>query len=173
MGGGQKPRDARTPVQAASRAPAEAPAAFISLRACSGSGRSERRAAGYGEGFTAQDALADEKGVLRAAKFRESSHAAAAVEQVRLTGHKVEAIDIKPTVRQPQPPFTTSTLQQAADVVMFLHRERSDDDDDASPTPSEVTSVELHIAKQRNGPTGEARLVFHGGYTRFESASGR
>lgn len=53
---------------------------------------------------------------------------------------------------------------------MFLHRERSDDDEEgSSPAPSEVTSVEVHITKQRNGPQGEAGLLFHGAYTRFEN----
>jgi replicative DNA helicase len=31
--------------------------------------------------------------------------------------------------------------------------------------------VNLLIAKQRNGPTGDVRLTFLKGYTRFESAA--
>lgn len=64
----------------------------------------------------------------------------------------------------------SGAIEQDADVVMFLHRERSEDDE-AEPAVNELTPVEVHVAKQRNGPQGEARLLFHGAYTRFESKS--
>lgn len=64
----------------------------------------------------------------------------------------------------------SGAIEQDADVVMFLHRERSDDEDEPS-SADELTSVEVHIAKQRNGPQGQAALLFHGAFTRFESRS--
>ena len=62
----------------------------------------------------------------------------------------------------------SGAIEQDADVVMFLHRERGDDEEEARAA-SEVTPVEFHMAKQRNGPLGQADLLFQGAYTRFES----
>lgn len=62
----------------------------------------------------------------------------------------------------------SGAIEQDADVVMFLHRERGDEEDEARAA-SEVTPVEFHMAKQRNGPLGQADLIFQGAYTRFES----
>ena len=64
----------------------------------------------------------------------------------------------------------SGAIEQDADVVMFLHRERAEDEE-GSPAADELTSIELHVAKQRNGPQGQAALLFHGAYTRFESRS--
>ncbi len=64
----------------------------------------------------------------------------------------------------------SGAIEQDADVVMFLHREQSDDEEGAGgPKPSGPVEVELVVAKQRNGPTGEVPLLFFGEYTRFES----
>lgn len=65
----------------------------------------------------------------------------------------------------------SGAIEQDADVVMFLHRERVDDEDDEKNSAAELAAVEVHVAKQRNGPQGEARLLFQGAYTRFESKS--
>ncbi len=68
----------------------------------------------------------------------------------------------------------SGSIEQDADVVMFIHREESDetgaDGQPVQPT-STVIPVELIIAKQRNGPIGSIDLVFLGEYTRFESRS--
>ena len=61
----------------------------------------------------------------------------------------------------------SGAIEQDADVVMFLHRERAEEDE-GSPA-DELTSIELHVAKQRNGPQGQAALLFNGAFTRFES----
>lgn len=59
----------------------------------------------------------------------------------------------------------SGSIEQDADVVMFLHRERTAESKDATiPT-------ELHIAKQRNGPTGIVNLTFVPYYTKFENIS--
>ncbi len=63
----------------------------------------------------------------------------------------------------------SGSIEQDADVVMLLHREdyyhRGEQDDVQNNT------AELIIAKQRNGPTGNVRMVFMEKYTRFENAS--
>ncbi len=68
----------------------------------------------------------------------------------------------------------SGAIEQDADVVMFLHREKSDDEADAAPpSPSDLLEVEVVIAKQRNGPIGNASLMFSPAFTRFESRSSR
>lgn len=58
----------------------------------------------------------------------------------------------------------SGSLEQDADVVMFLYR-----DEVYEPTPENAGLAEVIVAKQRNGPTGVARLSFLGHLTRFES----
>ena len=66
----------------------------------------------------------------------------------------------------------SGSIEQDADVVMFIHREEQEEGEGGGGTNSEgktVIPVELVIAKQRNGPIGEINLVFLAEYTRFES----
>ncbi|MFP2910269.1 replicative DNA helicase [Pyxidicoccus sp. 3LFB2] len=66
----------------------------------------------------------------------------------------------------------SGSIEQDADVVMFIHREETEEGGDGSAPPSStVIPVELIIAKQRNGPVGSIDLVFLSEYTRFESRS--
>lgn len=59
----------------------------------------------------------------------------------------------------------SGSIEQDADVVMFLHRDRI-------PQQNETTiPTELHVAKQRNGPTGIVKLTFIPHYTKFENIS--
>ena len=46
-----------------------------------------------------------------------------------------------------------------------------DDEDGAAAEESDGIAVNLLIAKQRNGPTGDVNLTFLKPYTRFESAA--
>lgn len=62
----------------------------------------------------------------------------------------------------------SGAIEQDADVVMFIHREQTQENDDDAPA-RELVEVELIIAKQRNGPIGEVPLLFHAAHTRFES----
>ncbi len=63
----------------------------------------------------------------------------------------------------------SGAIEQDADVVAMLHRER--ETDKASPTGSEGMEAELIVAKHRNGPTGVVPLTFLPHFTRFESRS--
>lgn len=68
----------------------------------------------------------------------------------------------------------SGSIEQDADVVMFLHREREDtkDSHDGQGTPHNI-ETELVVAKQRNGPVGTVKLAFLPQYTKFESFSNR
>ena len=64
----------------------------------------------------------------------------------------------------------SGSIEQDADLVMFLHRERMGEDGGGREMPSAI-DTELIVAKQRNGPIGEINLMFRPSYTRFESKS--
>ncbi|MER2139097.1 MAG: replicative DNA helicase [Succiniclasticum sp.] len=59
----------------------------------------------------------------------------------------------------------SGSLEQDADIVMFLYREDYYKNKDASPTHL----TELIVAKHRNGPTGKVDLFFKNDCTRFIS----
>lgn len=59
-----------------------------------------------------------------------------------------------------------NSLEQDADVVLFIFREELYDPD----TPIDRRGLaEIIVAKHRNGPTGSAHLVFLGQYARFDN----
>jgi replicative DNA helicase len=60
----------------------------------------------------------------------------------------------------------SGSLEQDADVVMFLYR-----DEVYHPESPDKGSAEVIIAKHRAGPIGTKRLVFLGQYTRFDNAA--
>jgi replicative DNA helicase len=65
----------------------------------------------------------------------------------------------------------SGAIEQDADVVMFVHR----DEYYLSPTAPEeerqrvAGQADVIVAKQRNGPTGDVKLVWAQDYTRFEN----
>ena len=63
----------------------------------------------------------------------------------------------------------SGSIEQDADVVIFLHRNRGEQSDD--PDHANNVETELIVAKQRNGPVGTVRIAFVPKYTRFESLS--
>jgi replicative DNA helicase len=67
----------------------------------------------------------------------------------------------------------SGTIEQDADLVGLLYDPTKKDKDDESGSSDELDCrpIILHIAKQRNGPTGDVNLTFLKGYTRFESAA--
>jgi replicative DNA helicase len=73
----------------------------------------------------------------------------------------------------------SGAIEQDADVVGLLYKASAkdprepasgEDDDDAAPD-NDAVPVNLLIAKQRNGPTGDVHLTFLRSFTRFESAA--
>ena len=66
----------------------------------------------------------------------------------------------------------SGSIEQDADLVGLLYKPNAGDDEDGTvPDESEGLAVNLLIAKQRNGPTGDVNLTFLKPYTRFESAA--
>ena len=61
----------------------------------------------------------------------------------------------------------SGSIEQDADVVMFLHRERGTDEN------LNERETDLIVAKQRNGPVGKINLTFFPEYTTFEAHSSR
>jgi len=64
----------------------------------------------------------------------------------------------------------SGAIEQDADVVGLLYKPSSDDDE-SGDAQEDAVPVNLLIAKQRNGPTGDVNLTFLKSYTRFESAA--
>lgn len=65
----------------------------------------------------------------------------------------------------------SGAIEQDADVVMFLHRDRETDkqkpEQDPEPDVSAGSKTSLILAKQRNGPVGTIDLLFLPKYTKF------
>ena len=60
----------------------------------------------------------------------------------------------------------SGSIEQDADVVMFIHRERKKSEDgEMNP----VQDAKLIVAKQRNGPIGDVELLFLNNFTKFEN----
>jgi replicative DNA helicase len=62
----------------------------------------------------------------------------------------------------------SGSIEQDADVVMFLHRERETDrkPGEREENPDKA-NTELIIAKQRNGPVGTVEITFLPHFTKF------
>lgn len=66
----------------------------------------------------------------------------------------------------------SGSIEQDADVVMFIYRKAADKNyrpEDLSP--EEQNLAEIHIAKHRNGPTGVVKLFFDGPRASFRNLS--
>jgi len=62
----------------------------------------------------------------------------------------------------------SGAIEQDADVVMFVHRDEyyeTSEEDKARV----AGQADIILAKQRNGPTGDVKLVWRGEFTRFEN----
>ncbi len=62
----------------------------------------------------------------------------------------------------------SGAIEQDADLVLFLWREKERGGDDGE---NDVEEINLHLAKHRNGPTGRVKLMFRKRQTRFFSAA--
>jgi replicative DNA helicase len=67
----------------------------------------------------------------------------------------------------------SGSIEQDADLIGLLYKPSSGDDEDSAAPGEEqdAVPVNLLIAKQRNGPTGDVHLTFMKSYTRFENAA--
>src|SRR5262249_48424191 len=68
----------------------------------------------------------------------------------------------------------SGAIEQDADLVGLLYKPSSGDEEESGAPANdeqEAVPVNLLIAKQRNGPTGDVNLTFLKSYTRFESAA--
>jgi replicative DNA helicase len=72
----------------------------------------------------------------------------------------------------------SGAIEQDADVVCLLYKPApkkgglpDEEEDSGRETDQDALAVNLLIAKQRNGPTGDVPLTFMKQYTRFESAA--
>jgi len=66
----------------------------------------------------------------------------------------------------------SGAIEQDADLVALLYKpSNGDDDEGGGAAEQDALPVNLLIAKQRNGPTGDVNLTFLKSYTRFESAA--
>ncbi|MDB6065267.1 MAG: helicase [Pedosphaera sp.] len=66
----------------------------------------------------------------------------------------------------------SGAIEQDADVVALLYKPaREEEDAGGGGEEQDAVPVNLLIAKQRNGPTGDVHLTFLKSYTRFESAA--
>ena len=61
----------------------------------------------------------------------------------------------------------SGSIEQDADLILFLHREREIEKD--IKEQSEFVPTDLYVAKNRNGQTGKISLLFFKSITRFES----
>ena len=56
----------------------------------------------------------------------------------------------------------SGSIEQDADVVLFLYR-----DEVYNPETEQPGECEVHVSKQRNGPIGDVHVLWQGRYTRF------
>jgi replicative DNA helicase len=61
----------------------------------------------------------------------------------------------------------SGSIEQDADVVMFLHRERETDRKSGEQENPDKPNTELIIEKQRHGPVGTVRIMFLPQFTKF------
>lgn len=64
----------------------------------------------------------------------------------------------------------SGSIEQDADAILLLSRQRKSASDDEATSNSQWL-IRAELAKQRNGPTGVATLLFNRNYTRYENYS--
>jgi replicative DNA helicase len=63
----------------------------------------------------------------------------------------------------------SGSIEQDADVVIFIYRERKPADETEEDGEAERRGIEMKliVGKQRNGPTGDVPVVFMRPYAKF------
>ncbi|MBO7517461.1 MAG: replicative DNA helicase, partial [Spirochaetia bacterium] len=81
---------------------------------------------------------------------------------------------VKREVKEDKPSLSdlreSGSIEQDADLVLFLHDAKKKEEKDEQDV-SAGKEVDVIIAKNRNGPIGEVKLMFLPAYTRFEPIS--
>jgi replicative DNA helicase len=62
----------------------------------------------------------------------------------------------------------SGAIEQDADLVIFLYKDKSKREEGAERTESVSETVEVIVGKNRNGPTKTVLLTWHGNFMRFE-----
>ena len=78
----------------------------------------------YGNGLSAEYAVRNDKGELVETRLKSEADAQRVVASAR-GPHVVQDVKTEPVERKPKPPFTTSSLQQAASVALGLRPDRT------------------------------------------------
>ncbi|MDR1909621.1 MAG: replicative DNA helicase [Spirochaetaceae bacterium] len=65
----------------------------------------------------------------------------------------------------------SGSIEQDADLVLFLHRDRKAEKNEAGHSAPGETDIptDLIVAKQRNGPTGQVQILFRSRYAHYVS----
>ena len=128
------------------------------LQLIQGKGRGDNRVQEIGEISRSLKGMARDLGVA----VLTCSQLSRAVEG--RTGHRPQLSDLR----------DSGSIEQDADVVMFIHREDRDYTQDewdqqnpGKPYPKNI--AEIIVAKHRNGPIGAMKLVFRDNLVRFDS----
>jgi replicative DNA helicase len=67
----------------------------------------------------------------------------------------------------------SGSIEQDADLVLFLHRESAKKKkEDENPLPSDIIPTDCIVAKQRNGPIGTVKLVLETKFAKFSPVKG-
>jgi replicative DNA helicase len=63
----------------------------------------------------------------------------------------------------------SGSIEQDADVVIFIHRDKRRVSEEDEFSPSAGVETKLIVGKQRNGPTGDITVIFQKPFVRFEN----
>lgn len=84
------------------------------------------------------------------------------------------AEQIKPAIPHLSHLRDSGSIEQDADVVLFIYRKSADRNYQIEDIPPEERNIaEIHIAKHRNGPTGKVRLYFEATRATFQNLETR
>ena len=76
----------------------------------------------------------------------------------------------KPAIPKLSPLRESGSIEQDADVVLFIYRKAADGNYQHDElTPEEKSLAEIHISKHRNGPTGVVKLYFDSARADFKN----